>query len=303
MNSPLAFAPGSASLDTDVVWNDGTDPDEPTLQVHALDEHTVMIRQSLRSSPEGPFVFLLFGNERALLVDTGHGRDSTKWPLRETVDSLLASWLGLHPRNSYPLVVAHSHAHMDHTGADEQFEGRSETTVVGAKIDEVVEFFGFSDWPDQSARFDLGGRALEIIPSPGHHKAGVSYFDHYSGVLFTGDTVYPGRLYVPDMGAFVSTMNRLVNLAETGVVSHVLGGHIELDRNGDDYPLGTGLHENEESPFMPPERLRSVLVAAEEVADAPGVHRYDDFVIYSGNRVRDRIRMIARALWFRFRNR
>lgn len=303
MTSPLVFAPRSARLDLDVTWNDGTDLDEPALQVHSLDEHTVMIRQSLRSSPEAPFVFLLFGNESALLVDTGHARDPNNWPLRETVDTLITSWLDRHPRDSYALVVAHSHAHLDHTRGDEQFEGRSGTTLVGAKLEEVVQFFGFVDWPDRSVEIDLGGRELEVIPSPGHHKAAVSYFDQYSGVLLTGDTVYPGRLYVPDMEAFVSTMGRLVNLADTGVVSLVVGGHIELDRNGRDFPLGMLQHEKEQSPFMPPERLRSVLIAAEEVAKAPGVHPYDDFVIYSGNRIRDRLRMIGRALWFRFRNR
>jgi hydroxyacylglutathione hydrolase len=301
LTSPVVFAPRSARLDLDAAWNDGTDPNEPALQVHSLDEHTVMIRQSLQSSPEGPFVFLLFGNERALLVDTGHARDLAQWPLRETVDTLIGSWLELHPRSSYALVVAHSHAHSDHTGGDEQFDGRPQTTVVGAKIEEVVQFFGLSDWPDRSAKVDLGGRELEVIPSPGHHKAAVSYFDPYSGVLFTGDTVYPGRLYVPDMEAFLTTMGRLVNLAETGEVSLVVGGHIELDRQGRDYPLGVNQHENEESPFMPPERLRSILEATEDVAWVPGVHRYDDFVIYSGNRIRDRLRMIGRALWSRFR--
>ena len=292
MTSPLVFAPNSASLDLDVAWNDGTDPDEPTLQVHSLDEHTFMIRQSLRSSPEAPFVFLLFGNERALLVDTGHGRDATKWPLRETVDALIASWLERHPRSSYALVVAHSHAHLDHTGGDEQFEGRPDTTLVGVTIEEVAQFLGLIDWPE-----------LDVIPSPGHHKAAVSYFDPYTGVLLTGDTVYPGRLYVPDMEAFVATMGRLVNLTEVAAVSLVVGGHIELDSDGRDYLLGMDHHENEQSPFMPPERLRSVLVAAEEVAEVPGVHPYDDFIVYSGNRIRDRLRMIRRALWFRFRNR
>ena len=262
-----------------------------------------MIRQSLRSSSEGPFVFLLFGNERALLVDTGHGRDPAQWPLRETVDNLIGSWLERHPRSSYALVVAHSHAHSDHTDGDKQFEGRANTTLVGAKIEEVVQFFGFSDWPDRSVMVDLGGRELAVIPSPGHHKAAVTYFDPYSGVLFTGDTVYPGRLYVPDMEAFLATMNRLVNLAETGEISLVVGGHIELDRQGRDYPLGVDQHEDEESPFMPPERLRSVLDATQDVAGVPGVHQYDDFLIYSGNRIRDRLRMIGRALWFRFRSR
>jgi len=32
------------------------------------------------------------------------------------------------------------------------------------------------------------------LAAPGHHPAAVTYYDRYSGILLTGDTVYPGRL-------------------------------------------------------------------------------------------------------------
>lgn len=297
MGDAIRFAPGSAPPpDLGVSWNDGTNPDEPPAHVHHLDEHTVLIRQSLRSSPEGPFLVLFFGNEQALLWDTGHGRDPEVWPLRRMVDELIDTWLAKNHRADYHLVVAHSHAHRDHISGDVQFADRPHTTVVGVDIDSIKEFFDLPGWPGGAASVDLGGRELTLIPSPGHHETAISLLDSYTGILLAGDTVYPGRLYVPDMPAFLLTMDRLTELAESGAVSWVLGCHIEIDRDGREYRLGTRQHPREESPFMPLDRLGAVRDAAREIADTPGVHPYEGFVIYNGNRIRDQVRLMARGL-------
>ena len=298
----ISFIPGSGpALDLDVTWNDGTDPDEPQAQVHHLDEHTVVIRQSLRTSPEAPFIVLLFGNDRALLLDTGHGSDPDGWPLRPVVDELIESWLSVHPRDGFHLVVGHSHAHADHTSGDEQYKDRPDTTVIGVEQPEVQEFFGLPDWPAGSAILDLGGRKLVVLPSPGHHETAITVLDPYTRLLFSGDTVYPGRLYVRDTEAFLATMERLAPWAESGEVSNVLGSHIELDRDGREYALGVREHPREESPFLPSSRLGEVRDAAREVANSPGVHRFDGFVIYIGNRARDQLGLVVRSLWARLR--
>lgn len=300
----ISFAPGTAvSLDLDVTWNAGLVADEPLAQVHHLDEHTVVIRQSLRTSREAPFVVLLFGNERACLWDTGDGRDPEKWPLRQLVDGLVESWLTDHPRDEYHLSVIHSHSHADHTSGDEQFRNRPDTTVVGVELSEVREFFGLTDWPEGSASFDLGGRELVVVPSPGHHETAVSVLDPYTGLLLSGDTVYPGRLYVRDMEAFLATTAKLAKWAESGAISTVLGGHIEADRDGQEYALGVQEHPDEASPFLSPSRLVELRDAARSIADSPGVHRFDTFVIYNGNRVRDQLGLVARSLWARMRGR
>lgn len=300
MDQVISFPPGGAiPLDLGVTWNDGIDAEESPAQVHHLDEHTVIIRQSLQTSAEAPFVFLLFGNESAFLLDTGDGRDPEVWPLRRIVDELVDGWVARHPREGYRLLVAHTHAHSDHTAGDVQFIDRPDTTVVETELDRVREVFDLHDWPNGSATVDLGGRRLLVIPSPGHHETAISVLDPYTGCLFSGDTVYPGRLYVPDMPAFLATMDRLAELGDSGDVSHVLGCHIELDRNWRDYPLGVRAHPEEQSPFMPPGRLRAVRDAAHQVADFPGTHSFDGFVIYNGNRLRDQLGLLARSWWSR----
>jgi glyoxylase-like metal-dependent hydrolase (beta-lactamase superfamily II) len=40
-------------------------------------------------------------------------------------------------------------------------------------------------------RFDLGGRTLEVIVTPGHTPDAISLLDRANGLLFTGDTCYP----------------------------------------------------------------------------------------------------------------
>jgi glyoxylase-like metal-dependent hydrolase (beta-lactamase superfamily II) len=82
------------------------------------------MRQSKDADFEAPFTFLLFGEDRALLLDTGAVDDDA---LRETVDRLMADWLAARPRSGYQLVVAHTHAHADHVAGDRSFVGRPDT--------------------------------------------------------------------------------------------------------------------------------------------------------------------------------
>ena len=323
-DGPIDFvtgAPATGSLD--VVWTHGARSRrkgrarDPRIQVHHYDEHTVVLRQNMSVSFEAPFLFLLFGNDRALLLDTGATADPGLFPLRETVDGLVAAWLDAHPREGYELVVAHSHGHGDHVAGDAQFADRPATTVVPRDADAVRSFFGFGpgsnsgsgsgsgsdeDWAGRTVRFDLGGRVLEILGSPGHHKAAVSVYDPWSGILLTGDTVLPGRLFAFDFAAYLATLDHLVAFAATRPVTHVLGCHVEMaDEPGRVYPQGSLHHPHERAPEMPPGHLTTVRDAASSVAGTPGVHRFDDFVIYNEPGKGALIGLMAHGLAMRLR--
>ncbi len=282
---------------------------DPKIQVHAYDEHTYILRQNKAVHYEGPFMYLFCGNDRALLLDTGATADSARFPLRDTVDGILSRWLAAHPRDSYELVVAHTHAHGDHVAADGQFEGGASTvdlsiTVVPKDVESVRSYFGFSGWPDEIVRFDLGGRVLEITGCPGHHEASIAVYDRWTGFLVTGDTVYPGRLYVQDFPAFTASLDRLVAFAASRPVTYVMGCHIEMtSRPRRDYPLGATFQPDEPPLQMSPERLTAIRDAARSVADKPGVHVYDDFIIFHGPCRGAIPRYVARGLWSRLRNR
>ncbi|WP_326661994.1 MBL fold metallo-hydrolase [Streptomyces sp. NBC_00385] len=293
--------PAKGSLD--VAWIHGT-ADEPRIQVHHYDEHTVILRQSKRTNYEAPFLFLLFGNERALLLDTGATADPELFPLRTTVDRLITEWLDGHPRERYGLVVAHTHGHGDHVAADAQFADRPETTVVAREEEAVRSFFGFGDrWPTGAVTFDLGGRALGVLGSPGHHRSAITVHDPWTGIMFTGDTVLPGRLYAFDFTAFRATLARLVVFAEAHTVVHVLGCHIEMTSEpGRDYPLGATYQPDERALQLTAADLAAVRDAAEAVAGRRGIHRFDDFVLYNEPRPVDQLRLMARGLAHKLRS-
>lgn len=241
------------------------------------------MRQSMSVDHEAPFLYLLFGADRALLLDTGATADPAAFPLRETVDRLLAEWLVLHPRERYELVVAHSHSHRDHVAGDGQLADRPGTTVIGHEPDQVQEYFGFTAWPEETVRFDLGGRTLELTGIPGHHATALAIYDPWTGFLLTGDSVYPGRLYGFDMPVYAESMARLVAFAEAREITHVMGCHVEMSRHpGRDFPVGARYQPDEAPLPMPPEQLAAVRDAVTAAVDRPGVHVHDRFIVCSG---------------------
>jgi len=273
---------------------------EPPIQVHWADPHTVVLRQSIRTDYEAPFLYLLFGNDRAVLLDTGATADPARFPLRATVDGLVEEWLGEHPRERYELVVAHSHGHGDHVAGDPQFAGRERTTVVGTERAAVLAYFGLPDGADADdgpVAFDLGGRVLEVLATPGHQDAAVTVLDPWTGWLLTGDTIYPGRLYVADVPAFLRSLDALVTFAAERAATAVMGCHIEMSRKPrHDHPLRATRHPGEAPLQLPVGVLAEVRDAARSVADRPGLHRFDRFVLVVGRGRRVRAQLGTRAV-------
>jgi glyoxylase-like metal-dependent hydrolase (beta-lactamase superfamily II) len=274
-------------LDLDVRWHAGTRYRRrraaPPIQVHNAAAGTVLLRQSIAKNFEAPFLYLLFGEDRALLLDTGATADADGFPLRATVDTLIDGWLRAHPRDGYELIVAHSHAHGDHVAGDGQFTNRPGTRIVGHSAEDVASFFGIDNWPRGTARVDLGGRVLEVIPTPGHHPSAVAIYDEATGMLLTGDTVYPGRLYVQDFPAFQDSLRTLCDFSAAHPVSAVLGAHIEMSaRPFRDFPLGSTWHPDEAPLPLTAGDLHAVRDAATRIAGRPGAHRYAKFVIWNG---------------------
>jgi len=186
--------------------------------------------------------YLIVGEKRALLFDTGMGISDIK----KVVDSL----------TKLPIVVLNSHTHDDHVGGNWEF-----STVYGMDTDFTRKnALGSHDdaqaeiTPDQICgalpaafdpktyvtrswkvfaythagdHFDLGGRVIEIMATPGHTPDAISLIDRAHGLLFTGDTYYPAPiwLYRPetDLDAYAKSIQRLAALAPK--VKLVLGAH------------------------------------------------------------------------------
>jgi glyoxylase-like metal-dependent hydrolase (beta-lactamase superfamily II) len=282
---PAQFSGYGGEPDLEVDWHAGWpsakhDP-APEIQSHAADDYTIIMRQNKSVNYEAPFMFLLFGNRSALLIDTGATPEAEYFPLREVVDGHIADWLERHPRRDYSLIVAHTHGHGDHKAADAQFADRPRTTVVGTGLDAVTAFYGFADWPSTPRKLDLGGRIVDVVPGPGHHVSATVFYDRWTRLLLTGDTFSPGRLYVEDWDDFAATVDRLVAWCEEHPVSYLLGCHVEMSiQPGVDYPRGWTYQPDEAPLPMRVEQLRALQQAVREIDGAPGIHKFDDFHVW-----------------------
>jgi Zn-dependent hydrolases, including glyoxylases len=161
--------------------------------------------------------FLVIGEEKALLIDTGLGFKDIK----DEVDAL----------TTLPIIVVNTHSHFDHVGSNWQFDKvfiinepnalqrlkngvnrRGETT---GEIDtnfepeafhyhngeipiDLATFKGKPSVPqpiENGYVFDLGGRKFEVVHTPGHSPDSIMLANHEEKILFTGDSFYPASLY------------------------------------------------------------------------------------------------------------
>ena len=251
-----------------------TDPD---IQLHWVNPHTMIMRQNMAVDYEAPFLYLLFGTHTALLFDTGATSAIEWFPLRPTVDRLLEVWRSQYPGDHYQLLIMHSHGHDDHVAADGQFAGRPDTQLVEATAADVHQWLA-EHGDGIHARVDLGGRVVECLATPGHHPTGLTLYDPATRCMLTGDTVYPGRLYVEDWAAYAESIDRMLGLASTHPVVWLLGSHIEMtNRPGEDYPVRTTFQPDETDLPMGVADLHSVRKAISEIGERAGWHSYPNF--------------------------
>lgn len=277
--SPAEDVPPPVSTIFGERWNSGLEANEPPLQLQRFDENTLVIRQSLKTNFEAPFMYLLFGDDKALLIDTGAGNID----LRSFVDRQIEEHLRTTGKDTISLVVMHSHAHGDHVAGDDQFADRPDTQVIGHTPKEIATFFSINNWPEGYQPFDLGGRTVDIIPTPGHHDSHVMVFDDQTGILFSGDTIYPGRLYFrcSGIGMFKNSFDKLISYTATRNITWVMGAHIELSATpGESYGRDDLKRSNERLIELQPSVITDIRAAAGKMLQKPRVEPYEDFILF-----------------------
>lgn len=179
--------------------------------------------------------YLIEGEDRALLFDTGNGIEDIKAVVDRLTDK--------------PVTVINSHSHYDHVGGNHQFgrilsvstdfshemehglpnaavrEELSQPALCksppsGAKLEtHVIKPYSITGTLKDGDVIDLGGRTLEILQVPGHTSDAVALLERDTGYLWIGDTYYNGPIWLfapqTDLEAYRATMKRLVALAPT----------------------------------------------------------------------------------------
>jgi glyoxylase-like metal-dependent hydrolase (beta-lactamase superfamily II) len=186
--------------------------------------------------------YLIVGEKRAVLFDTGMGVSDIKKVTGELT--------------KLPIMVLNSHTHDDHVGGNWQFDtiygmdtDFTRTNAKGSREDAQAEItpdqicgslpqkfdprtyvtrpWKITAYIHDGERFDLGGRTIEVIATPGHTPDAISLLDRSNGLLFTGDTYYPAPIWLfrpeTDLDAYAASIRRLAALAPQ--VKLVLGAH------------------------------------------------------------------------------
>lgn len=186
--------------------------------------------------------YLIVGEKRALLFDTGMGISDVKKITAELT--------------KLPITVLNSHTHPDHVGGNWEFadvEGMdtdyTRNNAKGSREAAQHEIaaghicgtlpagfdpkaYATRPWKiagyiRDGSRFDLGGRTIEVLAVPGHTPDSIALLDRSNGLLFTGDTYYPATIYLTgpgtDLDAYATSVRKLAALAPQ--LKLVLGAH------------------------------------------------------------------------------
>jgi glyoxylase-like metal-dependent hydrolase (beta-lactamase superfamily II) len=177
--------------------------------------------------------YLIVGGETAILLDTGMGVAD----IQELTSRLTEK----------PILVVNSHHHYDHVGDNHRFQHiaihAAEADFLEQEPPEelLLEVMRPENWfgvlpdgfdpaqyrivPSKADRLleegdvlELGGRRLRVLHTPGHSPGSICLLDSEEGLLFTGDTVYAGPLYVQfdhsDFEVYRQSMDRLCSLVQ-----------------------------------------------------------------------------------------
>ncbi|MBX3161514.1 MAG: MBL fold metallo-hydrolase [Deltaproteobacteria bacterium] len=243
---------------------------DPAIQLHSYNATTHILRQNKCNTFEAPFVYVLVGATSALMLDSGATQATA---LRTAVTPLLGG---------KPLLVAHSHAHGDHVAGDGTFNGQPGVTVVGRTRAAVQAAFGIATWPTDAGTLDLGGRVLDVLAIPGHEAQHIAIYDRQTGLLLTGDSLYPGLLFINDWATYRTSMARLAQFAAAHPIAHVLGAHIEMTATPKvNYPYGTTFQPNEHVLQLAAAHVAELDAALTALGPTPPAQPvpHDDFVI------------------------
>lgn len=195
----------------------------------------------ISTPPVGFRQYLVLGDEKALLIDTGMGIGS----LKEIIDQI----------TSLPIILVNTHCHPDHAGGNAEFPP---ALINPAELD-VFEKMATLEFRKQDVshmpngtkfltqlqpngpkpipavdgqRIDLGNRSLQLIFTPGHTHGSLCVYDEMTGTLFTGDNVQENTTALREWNAssvevYLHSMQKIKALQPR----RLLSGHMPNDNS------------------------------------------------------------------------
>ena len=172
--------------------------------VHELNKTSFALEEKTPMS-QG-LCYLLCGQEKALLIDTGFGLKSLPKVICELT--------------SLPVIVANTHGHIDHIRGNHFFDEiwlhkedrkvfdlHTDIVYTSTLVKESIAFplniilkkflkpmltvdtSGQYNYFDNEKVFHLGSRDIEVVAMPGHTPGSVCFLDKSNRMIFTGDSL------------------------------------------------------------------------------------------------------------------
>lgn len=169
---------------------------------------------------EGANIYLIAGDERAILIDSGFGDEEHK----EIVNQL----------TSLPVTLVLSHGHGDHVSGAKYWKKALINEADKDLFDKYYTGDGIElSFLSDGEILDLGNRKIKVIFTPGHSKGGTVFLDEENQYLFSADTVMNQPVFLQfaysSVDEYINSIKKLYEQKDK--ISKIFPGH----RN---YPLG-----------------------------------------------------------------
>lgn len=178
------------------------------VEIRQLDEHTWHGNGHLVYNES---IYLIEGDKSAILIDAG-----TRMPgLKKIVEDIVKK----------PVELVISHAHGDHTGAINEWDSLWINAADMAIIPSGA-YKGTVKYLTDGQIFDLGGRTIEVVFTPGHTPGSVTLIDKDKHYGFSSDAFGSGNLLVfTDLSTEIASCNRLARFIKKYEIKYLYPGH------------------------------------------------------------------------------
>jgi len=216
-------------------------------EVNKITNSLYSIKEDITDNKFPILIYLIIGTKKAAIIDTGLGTGN----LKQIIESI----------TNLPIVVLHSHGHIDHVGADtlftkiylnskdynlidnsHDFKAATEQRMNFIEVNLKDKLNVYEDIKahivkiaevnykniDDGDIVDLGGIQLEAISTPGHTLGSISYVNKKDHIAFTGDGIADIHWFNKSesicVEGFLNTLNHFEDKTEG--VKNVYAAHI-----------------------------------------------------------------------------
>lgn len=163
------------------------------MEIIKINENTWRIEE------EGVRFFLLAGENKALLIDSGMQVQNAK----EIAKSLV----------ELPIELLNTHGDRDHVGSNDEFDSFYMNPAEASNYYNTNKKTGTMIPVSDGDIIDLGDRELEIITLPGHTPGSIAVLDKNNKVLISGDPIQDGNIFMfgvqREMHAYLLSLEKL----------------------------------------------------------------------------------------------